>query len=95
MKKITFMTMAMVAAMSAGTAMTLASCSEAGSLKTSISTDNDRYVVTEGKIVKQYLKVGKFISVRIEADSEIRAGQQARGDCAGNKGVCRQNQDSG
>ena len=72
MKKITFMTMAMVAAMSAGTAMTLASCSEAGSLKTSISTDNDRYVVTEGKIVKQYLKVGKFISVRIEGSPTVK-----------------------
>ena len=64
--------MAMVAAMSAGTAMTLASCSEAGSLKTSISTDNDRYVVTEGKIVKQYLKVGKFISVRIEGSPTVK-----------------------
>ena len=72
MQKITFMTMAMVAAMSAGTAMTLASCSEAGSLKTSISTDNDRYVVTEGKIVKQYLKVGKFISVRIEGSPTVK-----------------------
>ena len=72
MIKITFMTMAMVAAMSAGTAMTLASCSEAGSLKTSISTDNDRYVVTEGKIVKQYLKVGKFISVRIEGSPTVK-----------------------
>ena len=64
--------MAMVSAMTAGTAMTFVSCSEAGSLKTSISTDNDRYVVTEGKIVKQYLKVGKFISVRIEGSPTVK-----------------------
>lgn len=64
--------MAMVSALIAGTAMTFASCSEAGSLKTSISTDNDRYVVTEGKIVKQYLKVGKFISVRIEGSPTVK-----------------------
>ena len=72
MKKITFMTMAMVSAMTAGTAMTFVSCSEAGSLKTSISTDNDSYVVTEGKIVKQYRKVGKFISVRIEGSPTVK-----------------------
>ena len=72
MKKITFMTVAMASALTAGSAMTLASCSEAGSLKTSISTDNDRYVVTEGKIVKQYLKVGKFISVRIEGSPTVK-----------------------
>ena len=72
MKKITFLTMAMVSAMTAGTAMTFVSCSEAGSLKTSISTDNDSYVVTEGKIVKQYRKVGKFISVRIEGSPTVK-----------------------
>ena len=64
--------MAMVSAMTAGTAMTFVSCSEAGSLKTSISTDNDSYVVTEGKIVKQYRKVGKFISVRIEGSPTVK-----------------------
>ena len=72
MKKITFLTMAMVSAMTVGTAMTLASCTEASSFKTSISTDNDRYVVTEGKIVKQYRKVGKFISVRIEGSPTVK-----------------------
>lgn len=72
MKKITFMTMAMVSALTAGTAMTFASCSEAGSLKTSISTDNDSFVVTEGNIVKQYRKVGKFISVRIEGSPTVK-----------------------
>ena len=72
MKKITFMTMAMVSAMTAGTAMTFASCSEASGLKTLISTDNDSYVVTEGKIVKQYRKVGKFISVRIEGSPTVK-----------------------
>ena len=46
MKKITFLTMAMVSAMTVGTAMTFASCSEASGLKTLISTDNDSYVVT-------------------------------------------------
>ena len=72
MKKITFLTMAMVSAMTAGTAMTFASCSEASGLKTLISTDNDSYVVTEGKIVKQYRKVGKFISVRIEGSPTVK-----------------------
>ena len=72
MKKITFLTMAMVSALTAGTAMTFASCTEAGSLKTSISTDNESYVVTEGKIVKQYRKVGKFISVRIEGSPTVK-----------------------
>ena len=72
MKKITFLTMAMVSALTAGTAMTFASCSEAGNLKTLISTDNDSYVVTEGKIVKQYRKVGKFISVRIEGSPTVK-----------------------
>ena len=72
MKKITFLTMAMVSAMTVGTAMTFASCSEASGLKTLISTDNDSYVVTEGKIVKQYLKVGKFISVRIEGSPTVK-----------------------
>ena len=64
--------MAMVSAMTAGTAMTFASCSEASGLKTLISTDNDSYVVTEGKIVKQYRKVGKFISVRIEGSPTVK-----------------------
>ena len=72
MKKITFLTMAMVSAMTVGTAMTFASCSEASGLKTLISTDNDSYVVTEGKIVKQYRKVGKFISVRIEGSPTVK-----------------------
>ena len=72
MKKITFLTMAMVSAMTAGTAMTFASCSEASGLKTLISTDNDSYVVTEGEIVKQYRKVGKFISVRIEGSPTVK-----------------------
>ena len=72
MKKITFMTMAMVSAMTAGTAMTFASCSEASGLKTLISTDNDSYVVTEGERVKQYRKVGKFISVRIEGSPTVK-----------------------
>ena len=64
--------MAMGSAMTAGTAMTFASCSEASGLKTLISTDNDSYVVTEGKIVKQYRKVGKFISVRIEGSPTVK-----------------------
>ena len=72
MKKITFLTMAMVSAMTVGTAMTFASCSEASGLKTLISTDNDSYVVTEGKIVKQCRKVGKFISVRIEGSPTVK-----------------------
>ena len=72
MKKITFLTMTMVSALTAGTAMTFASCSEAGNLKTLISTDNDSYVVTEGNRVKQYRKVGKFISVRIEGSPTVK-----------------------
>ena len=72
MKKITFLTMTMVSALIAGTAMTFASCSEAGNLKTLISTDNDSYVVTEGNIVKQYRKVDKFISVRIEGSPTVK-----------------------
>lgn len=64
--------MAMVSALTAGTAMTFASCSEAGSLKTSIKMDNADDVVTDGKIVKQNRKVGKFISVRIEGSPTVK-----------------------
>ncbi|MGM9732764.1 MAG: head GIN domain-containing protein [Prevotella sp.] len=72
MKKITFMTMAMASALIAGTSVTLASCSEASNLKTSLKAEFDDNDADDGVIVTQNRKVGNFTAIRIEGSPTVR-----------------------
>ena len=72
MKKVKFMTMVMVAALAAGTSMTFASCKDVAGLNNSLTADKADDVVTEGTIVKQKRKVGKFISVKVEGSPTVK-----------------------
>ena len=72
MKKVKFMTMVMVAALAAGTSMTFASCKDVAGLNNSLTADKADNVVTEGTIVKQKRKVGKFISVKVEGSPTVK-----------------------
>ena len=66
------MTMVMVAALAAGTSMTFASCKDVAGLNNSLTADKADDVVTEGTIVKQKRKVGKFISVKVEGSPTVK-----------------------
>ena len=72
MKKVKFMTMVMVAALAAGSSMAFASCKYVAGLNNSLTADKADDVVTEGTIVKQKRKVGKFISVKVEGSPTVK-----------------------
>ena len=78
MKKVKFMTMVMVAALAAGTSMTFASCKDVAGLNNSLTADKADDVVTEGTIVKQKRKVGKFIFVKVEGSPTVKFVQGSK-----------------